>query len=104
MVIVSKQERFIIIPYKVVIDSNLHHLDKLIYGEIISLSNKKGYCYANNKYFMEENKISKQILLRSLKRLEEQKYIKIIYKLNKSNSEKRSIFLTDKVILKIIPQ
>lgn len=104
MVKVSTQERFIIIPYKVVIDSKIHHLDKLIYGEIISLSNKKGYCYANNKYFMEENKITKQVLLRSLKRLEEQEYIKIIYTLNKSNSDKRTIYLTNKVVLEIRPQ
>lgn len=104
MVKVSTQERFIIIPYKVVIDSKIYHLDKLIYGEIISLSNKKGYCYANNKYFMEENKITKQVLLRSLKRLEEQEYIKIIYTLNKSNSDKRTIYLTNKVVLEIRPQ
>ena len=104
MVIVSKKERFIIIPYKVIVDSNLHYLDKILYGEIISLSNKKGYCYANNKYFMEENKITKQVLLRGLKRLEENKYIEIIYALNKSNADKRTIYLTDKVVLKIVPQ
>ena len=100
MIIVSKQERYIIIPYNAVIDNNLHTIDKVIYGEIISLSNKKGYCYANNQYFMKENKISKNLIIQSLKRLEQNKYIEIIYNLSLKNSDRRTIYLKNKVVLK----
>lgn len=40
-----------VIPATVRYDNKLKPAEKLIYGEITSLTNKMGYCFANNKYF-----------------------------------------------------
>lgn len=47
----EKPNYFVIIPPEVRYDVRLKDKAKLLYGEILALSNKKGYCYANNNYF-----------------------------------------------------
>lgn len=42
---------YAIIPANVRYDNDLKANEKLMYGEITSLSNKHGYCNASNKYF-----------------------------------------------------
>ena len=42
-----------IIPATVRYDNRLKPAEKLLYSEITALSNKYGYCYAQNKYFAE---------------------------------------------------
>lgn len=95
MIIVAQKERFIIIPYSLVNDNNLIPLDLIIYGEIVSLSKDKGYCYANNNYFIKENRISKSVLMRSFNRLKENGYIKMKYQCNETNSKKRTVYIND---------
>lgn len=43
--------RFIIIPEYIVQQTNINNNEKLLFGEILSLSYTKGYCFASNKYF-----------------------------------------------------
>ena len=47
---------YAVIPAKVLYDKDLLKYPKsiLLYGHIANLSNQKGYCWATNKYFMEQ--------------------------------------------------
>ena len=47
------QETYSKIPSKVKYNNCICPNAKLLYGEITSLSDKYGYCYASNKYFAE---------------------------------------------------
>lgn len=51
---------------------------KLLYGEITSLSNEKGYCWAKNSYFEELYQVNKQTIIRWINELIEHKFIKKI--------------------------
>lgn len=48
---------YAIIPANVRYDNRLTPNAKLLYGEITSLCNKKGFCWANNRYFSELYKV-----------------------------------------------
>lgn len=98
MIIVGNKSKFILIPYDMIKDKNLLRNDLIIYGEILSLSKQKGYCYANSNYFMKENKISRSSLIRSLNRLKNNGYINCEYQCNETNSKKRIIYLSDEVV------
>ena len=79
------QERpnyYAIIPADVRYDKELKDKAKLLYGEIVSLSNKEGYCYASNKYFAELYGISVTTVSLLIKDLIDKNYItsEIIYK------------------------
>ena len=73
---------YAIIPAEVRYDTTLKDKAKLLYGEITSLSNKDGYCYASNKYFADLYKVSVTTISLLIKNLVDKGYItsEIIYK------------------------
>lgn len=70
---------FIAVPRIILSDGNCSSTDKLIFGIINSLSFKKGYCYANNKYFENLLGLSTKTISNSLSNLKKLKYIDIEY-------------------------
>ena len=47
----NRANYYAIIPAKVRYDRNLKPAEKILYGELTALSNKNGYCHAQNRYF-----------------------------------------------------
>lgn len=44
---------YAIIPATIRYNKELKFAERLLYGEITALTNKKGYCFATNRYFSE---------------------------------------------------
>jgi hypothetical protein len=78
----EKPNYFAIIPATVRYDNTLRDKAKLLYGEITSLSNKDGYCYASNKYFADLYDVSTTTISTLISELVDKGYIEneIIYK------------------------
>lgn len=78
----EKKSYYAIIPADVRYDPDLTPNAKLLYGEITSLTNEKGYCWASNKYFTDLYKVDTSTLTRWLQQLKNKGYITIefIYK------------------------
>lgn len=77
----EKPNYYAVIPANVRYDKELKDKAKLLYGEIVALSNKDGYCYASNKYFANLYDVSEQTIINMINNLEKKKYIErtIIY-------------------------
>lgn len=66
-----------VIPSPVRYDERLSPSEKLLYGEISSLTNKIGYCFAANAYFAELYGLTERTVRRMLADLQENGYIRI---------------------------
>lgn len=78
----EKKSYYAVIPANVRYDTNITNLAKLLYGEITSLCNEKGFCWATNKYFAELYSVSVTTISKSITQLKENGYIEVelIYK------------------------
>ena len=89
----EKPNYYAIIPADVRYDPKLTSTEKLLYGEITSLTQKTGECWASNKYFANLYDVEPQSISRMIKHLTEREHItyRIVYKENKKEIEKRII-------------
>jgi len=70
--------------------------EKLLYGEITSLSNKNGYCYAQNRYFADLYGVSIETVSRWLSNLQKCGFIQIEVKRNENKEViARYIYIVD---------
>lgn len=81
--------KFIVVPTEILADERLSPTAKLVCGMIITLSNQRGYCYANNQYFSNALGQSKTTIQRAMKELEEHSVIDRI--VSKEDGNKREI-------------
>ena len=84
---------YAVIPASVRYDKDLRANEKLMYGEITSLSNATGECWASNNYFAELYQVTPQAVSGWIRHLKEKGYITvdIIYKEGTKEIAKRII-------------
>ena len=87
----EKPNYYAIIPANVRYDETLKLGEKMMYGEITSLTFKTGECWASNNYFARLYKVSPQAISKWIKTLEKQKYITISYEKEGNRTLKRII-------------
>lgn len=75
---------YAILPAEVRYDKGLKDKAKLLYAEIVALSNKYGYCYASNSYFAKLYGVTTTTISTLIKELIDKGYItsEIIYRKN----------------------
>lgn len=95
---------YAVLPSNVRYDNRLKDKAKLLYAEITSLTNEKGFCWASNNYFAELYNISKGTVSKLLSELKKYNYINIelIYKDNTKEVKKRIITLLSNPTIPIV--
>lgn len=69
--------KYINIPSKLVFDSNIPALAKIIYGQLKVLSYKNGVCEISNNSLSKWNNCSERTITRIIKNLKDNGYIEI---------------------------
>ena len=91
-----KSNYYAVIPATVRYDKGLKPSEKLLYGEITSLANKYGYCFAQNRYFSDLYGVSIETVSRWCSHLQELGYVEIFIDRNEKNEiVARRIFIKD---------
>lgn len=91
-----KSNYYAIIPATVRYDKELKPAEKLLYGEITSLANKRGYCFAQNRYFADLYDVTIGTVSKWISHLQKLGYILIIIERNDRNEIlSRKIYITD---------
>ena len=86
----EKPNYYSIIPASVRYSDRLSCCQKLMFAEITSLSNKKGYCYASNDYFAKLYNKSKETISRWISDLSNEGFVRV--ELDRKAGNKRRIF------------
>ncbi|MCI9245715.1 MAG: helix-turn-helix domain-containing protein [Clostridia bacterium] len=85
-----------IIPATIRYDNKLKSAEKLLYGEITSLTNRLGYCFASNKYFASLYDVTNHTASQWISHLEKLGYIQIeLIKNDKKEIIERRIYIND---------
>ena len=85
---------YAIIPACVRYNDNIPANAKLLYGEITALCNKKGFCYASNKYFAKLYGVANNTASSWVSSLVNEGFIRI--HVDQDDGNKRKIWLTSK--------
>lgn len=88
---------YAVIPAKVRYDDRLRANEKLLYGEIVALSNKDGKCWASNSYFAKIYKVGTSTISTWINNLANKGYIVLtyVYREDTKEIEKREITLIE---------
>ena len=73
-------DKYVKIPWFIILDRNICVGNKLLYGIIILLSHKEGYCYADNKYLGNWLDVCPRRISGLLRELSDNNYITMEYK------------------------
>lgn len=97
ILIIMDKEEFIssFITISILGDNRLTFLERLLLIHIISLSKKKGYCWATNKYFSNIYDVTTVTISKSIIKLATFNYIKIDFDNKNTNNTKRIVKLSD---------
>lgn len=81
-----------VLPAVVRYSKVLTDFEKILYSEVVSLSNAFGYCFASNSYFSRLYGKSIRTITSAIKKLEENDFITV--EIKKDEGNKRYIYLT----------
>ena len=84
-----KVNYYSVVPAEVKYNNELTERAKLIYGEISSLSNKTGYCFATNGYLAKLYKCTNRTIQNAISNLQKYGLIKVVIE----NRNQRKIYL-----------
>jgi hypothetical protein len=87
-------DKYLKIPKEVLENKNLSYGAMVLYGYIVLLTHKDGYCYANNTYLAILMRTSKRTITRLLKELLDANLVYNKYE----NKRVRNIYIKDKVV------
>lgn len=73
----TKPGYWAVLPAQIRYDAGIPPNAKLLYAEISSLTDLRGYCYATNAYFEELYELSERTIIRLLKALAQAGYLRI---------------------------
>lgn len=73
-------------------DNELKANEKLLFSEITALSNKNGYCHANNNYFATLYSVSKTSISNWINHLKERGYLKVEMIKDRKEIKERRLF------------
>lgn len=76
----NKPSYYAVIPAEIRYDNKLSANAKLLYGEITALCNKKGFCWATNKYFAELYGVTDRSIKTWINQLVSNAYVKVDYR------------------------
>lgn len=65
---------YAIIPATVRYNQELKFAERLLYGEITALTNKRGYCFATNRYFSELYNVTTETISRWISHLKKLRF------------------------------
>ena len=85
-----------VLPATVRYDKELKAAEKLLYSEVTSLTNKFGFCFANNRYFAKLYDVTTHTVSQWLSHLEKLGYLHIeIIRENTNEIKERRIYIVD---------
>jgi len=87
----TRASYYAIIPARVRYDDKLTYFEMILYGEIVALSNKLGYCYASNDYFAWLYKKDQRTISRAVNNLS--KCGHIVSDIEKSEGNQRRLYI-----------
>lgn len=86
---------YAIIPANVRYDAELPPMAKLLYGEIASLSNQEGFCWASNTYFARLYNVTTRSVSGLIGQLEDRGYISV--EIDQGAGNARNIYITQAI-------
>lgn len=94
-----KPNYYSVLPANVRYDKKLSYFEKVLYSEIVALSNVYGYTFASNNYFADLYEMSLKNISRSLSNIQNQGHITM--EIDVSLGNKRKIFITTPIDKKV---
>lgn len=88
---------YTILPAEVRLDKRLVPFERIIFSDILTLANKKGYCYATNAYFSKTYGVSSVSVSTWISNLVKYGYLSRVYeyKNNTKMIERRKLYIKE---------
>lgn len=93
-------DKYVKIPMFIILDRNVCNNNKILYGIIILLSHKEGYCYADNKYLGNWLGVCPRRISGLLRELSANNYITMEYK----HKFQRKIYINEEKFTSDLPE